>query len=107
MKVMYHKLVFDKSLLCYLYNAETLKHVARTVVHVDLSDHVVEVVFTLFDENGKYMFIFTHLNEVAGKCSFPLSCKKKCKVNAHLHMHASSNTFTKRKVNLHTLTKVS
>lgn len=30
---------------------ETLKHVARTVVHVDLSDHVVEVVFTLFDEN--------------------------------------------------------
>ncbi|XP_053386036.1 calcium uptake protein 1, mitochondrial-like isoform X2 [Mercenaria mercenaria] len=30
---------------------ETLKHVAKTVVHVDLSDHVVEVVFTLFDEN--------------------------------------------------------
>ncbi|KAL4240785.1 Calcium uptake protein 1 [Mactra antiquata] len=30
---------------------ETLKHVAKTVVHVELSDHVVEVVFTLFDEN--------------------------------------------------------
>ena len=33
--------------------SETLKHVARTVVQVDLSDHVVEVVFTLFDENGE------------------------------------------------------
>ncbi|XP_060555057.1 calcium uptake protein 1, mitochondrial-like isoform X1 [Ruditapes philippinarum] len=31
---------------------ETLKHVAKTVVQVDLSDHVVKVVFTLFDENG-------------------------------------------------------
>ncbi|XP_052263436.1 calcium uptake protein 1, mitochondrial-like isoform X2 [Dreissena polymorpha] len=30
---------------------ETLKHVSNTVVHVALSDHVVEVVFTLFDEN--------------------------------------------------------
>ncbi|OXA52924.1 calcium uptake protein 1 homolog, mitochondrial isoform X2 [Folsomia candida] len=29
----------------------TLKHVARTVAHVELSDHIVDVVFTLFDEN--------------------------------------------------------
>lgn len=29
----------------------TLKHVARTVAHVELIDHVVEVVFTIFDEN--------------------------------------------------------
>ncbi|ELT97656.1 hypothetical protein CAPTEDRAFT_174710 [Capitella teleta] len=29
----------------------TLKHVARTVAHVELSDHVVNIVFTLFDEN--------------------------------------------------------
>ncbi|CAH1963749.1 unnamed protein product [Acanthoscelides obtectus] len=29
----------------------TLKHVARTVAHVDLSDHVVHVVFTIFDDN--------------------------------------------------------
>ncbi|XP_055712217.1 calcium uptake protein 1 homolog, mitochondrial isoform X3 [Phlebotomus papatasi] len=29
----------------------TLKHVARTVAHVELSDHVIEVVFTIFDEN--------------------------------------------------------
>ncbi|XP_065164581.1 calcium uptake protein 1 homolog, mitochondrial isoform X2 [Atheta coriaria] len=29
----------------------TLKHVAKTVAHVDLSDHVVNVVFTIFDEN--------------------------------------------------------
>ncbi|XP_055683652.1 calcium uptake protein 1 homolog, mitochondrial isoform X2 [Lutzomyia longipalpis] len=29
----------------------TLKHVARTVAHVELSDHVIDVVFTIFDEN--------------------------------------------------------
>ena len=26
---------------------------AKTVAHVDLTDHVVNIVFTLFDENGK------------------------------------------------------
>jgi len=30
----------------------TLKHVARTVAHVELSDHVVDIVFTLFDDDG-------------------------------------------------------
>jgi len=30
----------------------TMKHVSRTVAHVDLSDHLVDVVFTLFDDNG-------------------------------------------------------
>nr|XP_023025678.1 calcium uptake protein 1 homolog, mitochondrial isoform X2 [Leptinotarsa decemlineata] len=30
---------------------QTLKHVAKTVVHVNLSDHVIHVVFTIFDEN--------------------------------------------------------
>ncbi|KAG7200317.1 hypothetical protein KM043_017780 [Ampulex compressa] len=29
----------------------TLKHVARTVAHVDLNDHVIQVVYTIFDEN--------------------------------------------------------
>ncbi|XP_011869337.1 PREDICTED: calcium uptake protein 1 homolog, mitochondrial-like isoform X3 [Vollenhovia emeryi] len=29
----------------------TLKHVARTVAHVDLSDHIIQVVYTIFDEN--------------------------------------------------------
>ncbi|GLV41367.1 Mitochondrial calcium uptake 1 [Carabus blaptoides fortunei] len=29
----------------------TLKHVAKTVAKVDLSDHVINVVFTIFDEN--------------------------------------------------------
>ncbi|XP_076361529.1 calcium uptake protein 1 homolog, mitochondrial-like isoform X2 [Tachypleus tridentatus] len=29
----------------------TLKHVARTVAHVDIRDHVINVVFSLFDEN--------------------------------------------------------
>lgn len=36
----------------------TLKHVAKTVAHVDLSDHVIDVVFTIFDENSKY---YSHL----------------------------------------------
>lgn len=31
----------------------TLKHVAKTVAHVDFSDHVINVVFTIFDENRK------------------------------------------------------
>ncbi|XP_043212650.1 calcium uptake protein 1 homolog, mitochondrial-like [Amphibalanus amphitrite] len=30
----------------------TLKHVARTVARVELSDHVVDIVFTLFDDNN-------------------------------------------------------
>ena len=34
-------------------HAATLKHVAKTVAHVDLNDHVVAVVFTIFDENGE------------------------------------------------------
>jgi len=37
--------------------AATLKHVAQTVAHVELSDHIVEVVFTLFDDNGKIRLI--------------------------------------------------
>jgi calcium uptake protein 1, mitochondrial len=31
----------------------TLKHVAKTVAKVELSDHVIDVVFTIFDENSK------------------------------------------------------
>lgn len=31
----------------------TLKHVAKTVAHVELTDHVIDVVFTIFDENSK------------------------------------------------------
>ena len=31
----------------------TFKHVAQTVAGVALRDHLVDVVFTLFDENGK------------------------------------------------------
>jgi len=30
----------------------TMTHVARTVAHVDLTEHLVDVVFTLFDDNG-------------------------------------------------------
>ncbi|XP_059469930.1 calcium uptake protein 1 homolog, mitochondrial-like isoform X2 [Neocloeon triangulifer] len=29
----------------------TLKHVAKTVAHVELTDHVIDVVFTIFDED--------------------------------------------------------
>lgn len=31
----------------------TLRHVARTVAKVELSDHLVNVVFAIFDENGR------------------------------------------------------
>ena len=30
----------------------TLKHVAKVCASVELSDHVVEVIFTIFDEDG-------------------------------------------------------
>ncbi|KMQ98162.1 calcium-binding atopy-related autoantigen 1 [Lasius niger] len=30
----------------------TLKHVAKTVAHVDLTDHIIQVVYTIFDENN-------------------------------------------------------
>ena len=36
---------------------EILKHVSKTVANVDLKDHVIDVVFTLFDENGFITFI--------------------------------------------------
>lgn len=36
----------------------TLKHVAKTVAHVELTDHVVDVVFTIFDENSNNINIF-------------------------------------------------
>lgn len=32
---------------------QTLQHVAKTVALVNLTDHVVDVVFTIFDENSK------------------------------------------------------
>ena len=35
--------------------AGTLQHVAKTAAHVDLSDHITNVVFVLFDENGQYL----------------------------------------------------
>jgi len=37
--------------------AATLKHVAKTVAHVDLSDHIIQVVYTIFDENSELIFI--------------------------------------------------
>ncbi len=45
-------------------NEEILKHVSRTVAGINLSDHVVEVIFNLFDENGKETFfhLIFHFN---------------------------------------------
>ena len=40
----------------------TLKHVAKTVALVDLSDHVIDIVFTIFDENSKSFALF--LNKI-------------------------------------------
>ena len=39
----------------------TLKHVAKTVAMVELSDHVIDVVFTIFDDNSKFK-IHLHTN---------------------------------------------
>lgn len=54
---MYKQLKLCKSVdhikLKMFFVAATLKHVAKTVAHVELSDHVVNVVFTLFDDNSE------------------------------------------------------
>lgn len=39
----------------------TLKHVAKTVANVDLSDHVIETVFTIFDENSEDFWLFRRI----------------------------------------------
>lgn len=31
----------------------TLRHVAKTVAHIELDPHVINVVFTIFDENSE------------------------------------------------------
>ena len=33
---------------------DTLKHAANTVAHVHLRDHVIDVIFTLFDEDREF-----------------------------------------------------
>lgn len=38
----------------FLYTPDDLKQVSNTVAGVDLSDHVIQVVFTLFDENSRW-----------------------------------------------------
>ena len=40
----------------------TLRHVARTVAHVDLHPHLINVVFTIFDENSGYHYTYKQLN---------------------------------------------
>ena len=45
-------MIYDDNLIFLNWKA-TLKHVAKTVAHVDLSDHLVDVVFTIFDDDGK------------------------------------------------------
>lgn len=46
----------------------TLKHVAKTVAMVELTDHVIDVVFTIFDENSKYPGYFCWISRLP--CSF-------------------------------------
>lgn len=35
-----------------------LKHVVKAVSRIQLSDHLVDTVFTLFDENGKFSLAY-------------------------------------------------
>jgi len=32
-----------------------MKHVAKTVANVELSEHVIDIIFNLFDEDGKWL----------------------------------------------------
>jgi hypothetical protein len=38
-----------------------MKHVAKTVANVDLSDHLISVIFDLFDEDGESFFQLSFL----------------------------------------------
>ena len=41
------------SIFCtFFLSKATFKHVARTVAHVELADHVVAIVFSIFDIDG-------------------------------------------------------
>lgn len=40
----------------FFFLTVTLKHVAKTVAHVDLNDHMINVIFTIFDENREFIF---------------------------------------------------
>lgn len=40
---------------------QTLKHVAKTVAMVELSDHVIDVVFTIFDDNSMLSLLYFFL----------------------------------------------
>lgn len=45
-------------------NQDTLNHVASTVANLHLSPHVLDVVFTLFDENSKsvnFVYILSNI----------------------------------------------
>ena len=55
----------------FLFFVVTLKHVAKTVAHVVLSDHIIKVVYTIFDENSMYnhlknffMYSYKYLNQL-------------------------------------------
>lgn len=49
--------IYSYIIFCTTCVAATLKHVAKTVAHVDLSDHIIQVVYTIFDENSELVFI--------------------------------------------------
>ena len=44
-----------------LFLAETFKQVARTVTGVNLTDNIVDVVYKMFDENGKTLILIIRL----------------------------------------------
>lgn len=40
-----------------IFVTATLKHVAKTVAHVELDDHIIQVVYTIFDENSELIYL--------------------------------------------------
>ena len=70
--IMYHL----ETVRVYFYlRLDTFKQVARTVAGVELRDHLVDVVFCIFDENGtNYLFSMTGTYLMC--CSFNFTLKQ-------------------------------
>ena len=52
MNVQYSIFLYFVIVLFIFLSKATFKHVARTVAHVELADHVVAIVFSIFDIDG-------------------------------------------------------
>ena len=75
-------------------NAGTLQHVAKTAAHVDLSDHITNVVFVLFDENGQYLGTRFPITNVSCFLLFPCSRLVTHHIAAFSSIHSVAGLFS-------------